>query len=59
MKPLLLASLLILTACAHQPAANAARQDARDTRGNHIGISNESGATGLYGSIGIRAKASK
>ena len=60
MKTLLLTSLLLtsllLTACAQQPTSTAARHD---TRGNHIGISNESGDTELYGSIGIRAKASK
>lgn len=55
MKTLLLTSLL-LTACAQQPTSTTARYD---TRGNHIGISNESGDTELYGSIGIRAKASK
>ena len=47
---------LLLTACAQQPTSTAARYD---TRGNHIGISNESGDTELYGSIGIRAKAGK
>ena len=56
MKTLLLTSLLLLTACAQQPTSTAARHD---TRGNPIGISNESGDTELYGSIGIRAKASK
>ena len=56
MKTLLLTSLLLLTACAQQPTSTAARHD---TRGNHIGISNESGDTELYGIIGIRAKASK
>ena len=55
MKTLLLTSLL-LTACAQQPTSTTARYD---TRGNHIGISNESGDAELYGSIGIRAKASK
>ena len=56
MKTLLLTSLLLLTACAQQPMSTTARHD---MRGNHIGISNESGDTELYGSIGIRAKASK
>ena len=42
-----------------QPARDANGYRNYGTRGNHIGISNESGDTELYGSIGIRAKASK
>ena len=53
----LLASLILLAACA-QPDTTA-KTAQRGYRSNHLGISNESGSTELYGSIGVRAKAGK